>query len=116
MIFSRSNIIWSKHQHKVCYREACTAETAVPSFLRWLKSHITFDQRDHPSHIARPGCYPLIIDPIVHKKCLTKVLMDRGNGLNILYVDTLDAMRIPRSKLRLAGSPFHGVILGAQAY
>ena len=42
--------------------------------------------------------------------------MDGGSGLNILYVDTLDAMRIPRSKLHLAGSPFHGVILGAQAY
>ena len=42
--------------------------------------------------------------------------MDRGSGLNILYVDTLDAMRIPRSELRLAGSPFHGVIPGAQAY
>ncbi|XP_066320648.1 uncharacterized protein [Miscanthus floridulus] len=42
--------------------------------------------------------------------------MDKGNGLNILYVDTLDAMCIPRSKLGLAGSPFHGVIPGAQAY
>ena len=42
--------------------------------------------------------------------------MDRGSGLNILYVDTLDAMRIPLSELRLAGSPFHGVIPGAQAY
>ena len=61
----------------------------------------------------RPGCYPLIIDPIVRKKCLTKVLMDGGSGLNILYVDTLDAMRIPWSELRPAGSPFHGVIPGA---
>ena len=42
--------------------------------------------------------------------------MDEGSGLNILYVNTLDAMCIPRSELRLAGSPFHGVILGAQAY
>ena len=77
------------------YREACIAETAVPSFLSWLESPITFDQRDHPSHIARPGRYPLIIDPIVHKKRLTKVLMDGGSGLNILYIDTLDAMCIP---------------------
>ena len=65
---------------------------------------------------ASSGRYPLVIDPIVHKKHLTKVLIDRGSGLNILYVDTLDAMRIPRSELRLAGSPFHGVIPGAQAY
>ena len=42
--------------------------------------------------------------------------MDGGSGLNILYVDTLDAMRIPRSELRPTSSPFHGVIPGAQAY
>ena len=64
----------------------------------------------------RPGCYPLIVDPIIHKKCLTKVLMEEGSGLNILYANTLDAMRIPRSELQPASSPFHGVILGAQAY
>ena len=88
---------------------------AVPSFLSSSESPITFDQMDHPSHIARLGCNPLIVDLIVRKKRLTKVLMDGGNSLNILYIDTLDAMRIPRSKLHLAGSPFHGVILGAQA-
>ena len=43
----------------------------------------------------RPGCYPLVVDPIIHKKRLTKVLMAGGSNLNILYIDTLDAMRIP---------------------
>ena len=42
--------------------------------------------------------------------------MDRGSDLNILYIDTLDAMCIPRSELHPAGSPFHGLIPGAQAY
>ncbi|XP_066374971.1 uncharacterized protein [Miscanthus floridulus] len=88
MIFGGSNSIWAKRQHK----------------------------RDHPSYVARPGHYPLVIDPIVRKKRLTKVLMDEGSGLNILYIDTLDAMRIPRSELCLVGYPFHEVILGAQAY
>ena len=92
---SRSDIIWSKRQHKVRYREARAAEIAIPSFLSWSESSITYDQRDHPSHVARPGRYPLVVNPIVRKKRLTKVLMDRGSGLNILYVDTLDAMRIP---------------------
>ena len=112
MIFGGSDAIYSKHQHKVRYREACVAKTVVPSFFSWLESLITFDQRDHPSHVARLGQYPLI----VHKKHLTKVLMDGGSGLSILYVDTLDAMRIPRSELRPASSPFHGVIPRAQAY
>ena len=42
--------------------------------------------------------------------------MDGGSDLNILYVDTLDAMHIPQSELRPVGSPFHGVIPGAQEY
>ena len=42
--------------------------------------------------------------------------MDGGSGLNILYVDTLDAMRIPWSELRPVSSPFHSVILGMQAH
>ena len=95
MIFGGSDAIHSKRQHKVRYREACVAESAVPSFLSSSDSPITFDQRDHPSHVARPGRYPLVVDPIIHKKCLTEVLMDRGSGLNILYVDTLDAICIP---------------------
>ena len=87
--------IHSKRQHKVRYREACAAESAIPSFLSWLDSTITYDQRDHSSHIAQPSRYPLIVDPIICKKRITKVLMDGGSGLNILYVNTLDAMRIP---------------------
>ena len=112
MIFGGSDAICSKHQHKVRYREACVAEMAVPSFLSWSESSITFDQRDHPSHIVRPGRYSLVVDPIIRKKRLTKVLMDGGSGLNILYVDTLDAMLIPRLELRQVSSPLHGVIPG----
>ena len=95
MIFGGSDAIHSKRQHKVRYRAACAAESAIPSFLSWSDSSITFDQRDHPSHVTQPGRYPLIIDPIIRKKRLTMVLMDGGSGLNILYVDTLDAMCIP---------------------
>ena len=111
-----ADAIYSKRQHKVRYRDACVAETAILSFLSWLESPITFDQSDHPSHVARPGRNPLVIDPIIRKKRLTKVLMDGGSSLNILYVDTLDAMRILRLELRPVSSPFHGVISGMHAY
>ena len=86
---------------------------AVPSFLHWSESPITFDQRNHLPHVTRLGRYALVVNPIIRKKHLTKVLMDRGSGLNILYIDTLDAMHIPWSDLQLVSSPFHGMILGA---
>ena len=87
MIFGGSDAIWTKQQHKVRYREACAAESAIPSFLSWSESPITYDQRDHPSHVARLGCYPLVVDPIVRKKRLTKVLMD-GAAVSTSYTST----------------------------
>jgi hypothetical protein len=90
--------------------------TSVPKFLRWLSTPITFDQGDHPSNVPRPGSYPLLIDSNVGNKRLTKVLMVRGNSLNILHVETFNAMGVSRSKLRTSIFPFLGIILGMWAY
>ena len=38
-----------------------------------------------------------MVDPIIGMKRLTKVLMDGGSGLNIMYAETLDAMGIDLS-------------------
>jgi hypothetical protein len=51
---------------------------------------ITFDQEDHPNRVPHPRRYLLMVSPIVGTTRLTKVLMDGGNDLNILYASTLD--------------------------
>jgi hypothetical protein len=71
---------------------------------------ITFNQEDHPNRILHPGRYPLMVSPIVGTMYLTKVLMDGGSGLNILYASTLDKMGIPRSSLRPSNASFHGIV------
>jgi hypothetical protein len=38
--------------------------------------------------------------------------MDGGSGLNIMYVEMIDAMGINRSRIRSTGAPFHGIMLG----
>jgi hypothetical protein len=75
------------------------AELATPAFLRWSRSAITFDRSDHPDSIPHLGQYPLVVDPIIDKKCLSKVLMNGGSSLNIMYVEMLDAMGINRSHI-----------------
>ena len=75
------------------------AELATLSFVRWSESAITFNRSDHPDSIPQPGRYPLMVDPIVSIKRLTKVLMDGGSGLNIMYAETLDALGINRSRV-----------------
>ena len=56
-----------------------------------------------------------MVDVIVDTKRLTKVLMDGGSGLNIMYAGTLDAMGIDRSHVRPIGAPFHDIVPGKQA-
>ena len=49
---------------------------------------------NHPECIPLLGQYLLMVDLIIGTKRLTKVLMDGGSGLNIMYAKTLDAMGI----------------------
>ena len=56
-----------------------------------------------------------MVDPITGTKWLTKVLMDGGNDLNIMYTKTLDAMGIDRARVRPTGVPFHSIVPGKQA-
>jgi hypothetical protein len=88
MIFDGLAAYDSKHRQKLMHREVYVAKPATPAFLRWSRSAITFDRFDHPDSVPHSGQYPLVVDPIVNKKCLSKVLMDGGSGLNIMYIET----------------------------
>jgi hypothetical protein len=75
--------------------------------LQWSQTTITFDQGGHPDSVLCPGHYSLVVSLIVGTTHLSKVLMDEGSGLNILYANNLNKMGIPRSSLR----PSKGAIL-----
>ena len=94
MIFEGSVAYDSKRRQEIACHKVYTAEPAMPFFLRWSESAITFDRIDHPESVPQSGRYPLMVDLIIGLKRLTKVLMDGGNGLNIMYAETLDAMGI----------------------
>ena len=66
----------------------------MPAFLKWSGSPITFDRSNHLDSVTHHGRYPLVVDPIIGTKRLTKVLMDGGSGLNIMYDEMFDAMGI----------------------
>ncbi|XP_066392535.1 uncharacterized protein [Miscanthus floridulus] len=87
----------------------------MPAFLRWSESAIIFDRTNHLESIPHPRRYPLVVDPIVGPKRLTKILMDGGSGLNIMYAKTLDKIGIDRTRLLLTRAPFHDIMLGKQA-
>jgi hypothetical protein len=102
----------SARHHKQERREVCSIKVAAPVYLDWSDKPITFDQGDHPDRVPSPGKYPLVIDPVIGNVRLTKVLMDGGNSLNIIYAETLGIVQIDLSSIRAGAAPFHGIIPG----
>jgi hypothetical protein len=57
-----------------------------------------------------PGKYPHVVDPVIGNIRLTKVLMDGGSSLNIIYAETLGLLQIDLSSIWAGAAPFHGII------
>jgi hypothetical protein len=47
---------------------------------------------DQWTSFSEPGKFPLVLDPVVAEVKLTKVLIDGGSGLNLIFVSTLKKM------------------------
>jgi hypothetical protein len=93
-------------------REVCSVKVATPVYLDWSDKPITFDQGDHPDCVPSPGRYPLVVDPVIGNARLSKVLIDGGSSLNIIYAETLGLLGIDLSTIRASAAPFQGIVPG----
>jgi hypothetical protein len=84
----------SARHHKQECREVCSVKVAAPVYLDWSNKPITFDHGNHPDRVPSPGKYLLVADPVIGNVRLTKVLMDGGSSLNIIYAETLGLLQI----------------------
>ena len=51
-----------------------------------------------------------MVKPTVRNCALSRVLIDGGASINLIFADTLDAMQIPRSDIEQGSADFHGII------
>jgi hypothetical protein len=59
----------------------------------------------------------LVLDPVVAEVKLTKVLIDGGSGLNLIFVSTLKKMGLEfKDMLVPSKSPFYGIVPGNAAH
>jgi hypothetical protein len=93
-------------------REVCSVKVAAPVYLDCSDKPITFDQGDHLDCVPSPGRYPLVVDPVIGNARLTKVLMDEGSSLNIIYAKTLGLLGVDLSMIRAGAAPFQGIVPG----
>ena len=58
----------------------------------------------------------MVLDPIIDGYHLTRVLMDGGNSLNLIYQDTVRKMGIDPTRISQSNTTFKGVIPGPEAH
>jgi hypothetical protein len=89
---------------------------AVPKYMLWSDQEITWSFKDHPKIMPNPGGYALVVDPIMHgpttRVKFSKVLIDNGSNINIMYQHTMRTLGITENMLQPTHTTFHGIIPG----
>ncbi|KAK1696167.1 hypothetical protein QYE76_012864 [Lolium multiflorum] len=110
---------FSKREIKKFSREVKYAEVAMvdtPEFIDWSEQSISFDRTDHPKAVPRPGHAALVLEAQIGGYNMSKVFMDGGSGLNLLFANTMKAMGLTVDMLRKSDKGFHGIIPTRPAY
>jgi hypothetical protein len=72
---------------------------AEPQFMHWSEAYITWGREDHPPLMPRPRGYALVLNPIMfsemHTCHFSRVLIDGGNSINLLYHTSMEKLGIP---------------------
>jgi len=91
---------------------AVMAPPAVPEYLKGSETPIHFSREDHPPAVYRPGHAALVLDAQIGGYAMTKVFMDGGSGINIIFSDTLRKMNRSVENLPKSTNTFHGIVPG----
>jgi hypothetical protein len=90
--------------------------SAVPKMMHWSDQAIGWDRADHPRIMPNPGGYALVMDPtfvrLANNVRFSKVLIDNGSNINIMYRDTMQKLGIKENMLEPSKTTFHGIVPG----
>jgi hypothetical protein len=117
VIFGGDGDFGSRREQKLLLREIMSIEPAAPRPLRWSEVPISFSCDDQWTSFSEPDKFPLVLDPMVAEVRLTKVLIDGGSGLNLIFASTLRKTGLDfTNMLTLSKSPFYGIVPGNAAH
>ena len=104
-----------KRERMCTLRDVDATGPVAPKYNLWSFDPITFDHTNRPANTSQGNSAALVLDPIIDRFNLTRVLMDGGSSLNLLYQDTVRKMDIDPSMIKPTKTTFKGVIPGVEA-
>nr|XP_040245250.1 uncharacterized protein LOC120964547 [Aegilops tauschii subsp. strangulata] len=84
--------------------------------MHWSERPVTWTREDHPAVMPNLGGYALVLDPTIitprHTCKFSRVLVDDGSIINILYRDTMTKLGLEARDLELTWTIFHDIVPG----
>jgi len=116
-IFGGKVSIESKRERKLLKRACLNVDSADglvadPKFPLWSHREISFNRKDQWATIPEPGRFPLILDPCINNVRFERVLVDGGSSIDILFRNSLPALRLTPAQLKPYDAQFWGVLPG----
>ena len=86
-----------------------TAPPPTTEYLNWSGQPIGFTIEDHPPQVPRPGHSAMILPAVIEGYDVSRIFIDGGSSLNLIYADTLRKMNISLANLTPTDTRFHGI-------
>ena len=103
-------------RNKMALPEKYARRPTTAESCHWSSQPITFDHHDYSASIRRAGWAALVLDPIIDGYHFTRVLMDGGSSLNLIYQNIICEMGIDPTKICHSKTTFKGVTPGPGAH
>lgn len=112
VIYGGSAAYTSKRQYKTAWRDVSNVEIppGCPEYPKWSKTSLTFTKEDVPKCMSTSHKLPLVVSPTISNYIVGKILIDIDSSLDLLFINTLDEMQIPHSKIKPMESPFYRIV------
>jgi len=108
---------FNRRNQKLVWQEILKIAPAIQKPLRHSEIPITFSREDQWTSFSEPGKFPLVLDPVVAGSILTRVLIDGGSGLNLIFMSTITKMGLDISdKLKPSKAPFYDIVPGNASF
>src|ERR1041384_7648022 len=109
MIFTSEST--DKGSRRTRAQEVNATMPPVPQYVNWSDCDVTWTRADHPAILPNPRNYPLVVDALVagpRFACkFSRVLVDGGSTINILYRDTMVKLGLTEQDLARSRTTFH---------
>ena len=109
-----TSVAGDKRSRRLQQQEVNVVASEAPELMHWSEKPISWSRADHPEVMPSPGSYALVLDatfaPDRRAARFSRVLIDGGNNINILYKDTMEKLGIKQRQLQNSRTVFHGIV------